>query len=179
MDTYARQIAAERSGGRVDIRFGKLPDEVPFERHSFDLVCLFDVLEHVEDDASALVSIRELVRPGGFAVITVPAYRWLWSQHDEKLHHRRRYTYRELHERAKAAGWTVRRLSFLNTLLFPLAAAGRLLDQLRPGRQPAGAQIPAAPLNEALYRIFGLEKYLLSTVDLPFGVSLLAILTAR
>jgi SAM-dependent methyltransferase len=178
MDEYARSIARERTQGTIDIRRGHLPDAIPFEE-KFDLVCLFDVLEHIENDLEALRAIRQVVSPRGCMLLTVPAYAWLWSRHDARLHHFRRYTATELSRKASDAGWEVRRLSYFNTLLFPLAVAGRLSDRFSRGGLPAGTRVPASPINSALYGVFSLEKHWLKSFSFPFGVSIMAELHVR
>jgi SAM-dependent methyltransferase len=178
MDEYARTLASDRVPA-AKIQPGSLPDCIPCEAGSFDLVCLFDVLEHVERDQASLVALRQLVVPGGFALVTVPAYRWLWSRHDERLHHVRRYSAGELRTKALAAGWTVSRLTYFNTLLFPLAVVARIVDRLRSSAAPAGTGLPATALNAALLSVFGSERALLARTNLPFGVSILAVLRAK
>jgi SAM-dependent methyltransferase len=173
IDDYARSIARQRTNDRVDIRQGHLPDGIPFS-DKFDLVCLFDVLEHVELDLASLKAIRRIVSSNGCLLLTVPAYSWLWSAHDERLHHVRRYTASGLTEKAQLAGWAVRRITYFNTLLFPLAVAARVTDKIFPGRQPSGTGIPAPVVNSALYRVFSMEKTLLRAFNFPFGVSLMA-----
>ena len=84
-----------------------------------DAVLLLDVLEHLDDDVAALVTARRALRPSGLLVITVPAYRWLWSGHDVALGHRRRYTARELSRVVERAELAVVHASYFNTLLFP------------------------------------------------------------
>jgi SAM-dependent methyltransferase len=170
-DDAARAIALEKTAGRFDIRPGRCPDQIPFAGQRFDLVCLFDVLEHIEDDVATLRAVRALLAPAGRALLTVPAYRWLWSAHDEFLHHRRRYTARELRARTLQAGLRIETLSYFNTLLFPLAAAARLLGL-------DGRRAPAAPLNGVLRALFGAERFVVGRVPLPFGVSLLAVARA-
>jgi SAM-dependent methyltransferase len=177
MDDYARSYASGRVDG-VEVQPGSLPDRLPFEAAAFDLVCLFDVLEHVEPDQASLGALRRLTAHGGVALVTVPAYRWLWSRHDERLHHVRRYAAAELREKALAAGWKVGRITHFNTLLFPLAVLARLVDRLRSGAAPAGTSLPSPAVNEALLTVFGAERALLARADLPFGVSLLAVLEA-
>ncbi len=172
-DDYARSIARQRTNDRVDIRQGHLPDGIPFN-DEFDLVCLFDVLEHVERDLDSLKAIRRIISYNGCLLLTVPAYSWLWSAHDERLHHVRRYTAAGLTEKTRLAGWTVRRITYFNTLLFPLAVVARVTDKIFPGRQPSGTGIPAPVVNSALYRVFSIEKALLRAFDFPFGVSLMA-----
>jgi SAM-dependent methyltransferase len=167
-DDGARAIAAEKTAGRFDIRAGRCPDEIPFAGRRFDLVCLFDVLEHIEEDVATLKAVGGLLAPGGHALITVPAYRWMWSAHDEFLHHKRRYTAGELRRKAVAAGLRIAGLSYFNTLLFPLAAAARLLGA-------PGTAVPPGPLNRLFRAVFGAERLLVGRVALPFGVSLLAV----
>jgi SAM-dependent methyltransferase len=173
MDDYARSIARQRTGDQIDIRRGHLPDDIPF-KDEFDLVCLFDVLEHVERDLDSLRVIRKIVSSDGCLLLTVPAYAWLWSAHDVRLHHVRRYTAGELTQKAHEAGWSVRRVTYFNTLLFPIAVVARVIDKIFPGRHPTGAGVPAPIINAMLYRVFYIEKSLLRAVDFPFGVSLMA-----
>lgn len=168
-DDDARAIALDKTARRFDIRPGRCPDRIPFDSTSFELVCLLDVLEHIEDDVATLQAVRGLLAPGGQAVITVPAYRWLWSAHDEFLHHKRRYTAGELRAKATQAGLQVARLSYFNTLLFPLAAAARLLGL-------EGTAVPPAPVNALLHAVFSAERFAVGRLPLPFGVSLLAVL---
>ncbi|RJF99361.1 class I SAM-dependent methyltransferase [Noviherbaspirillum saxi] len=176
MDEVARGIAQSKSAGRVDIRAGSCPANIPFAGQQFDLVCLFDVLEHIDDDRQTLSAIKTLLGPDGRAVITVPAYQWLWSRHDEALHHKRRYTASELKAKALQAGFTVERLSYFNTLLFPLAAALRIKERLTRGA-PAGTAVPPAAVNHAFRTVFGAERFLLPRLSLPFGVSVLTVLS--
>lgn len=175
-DAQARDIAVRRAAGRFDIRAGSCPRDVPFPRRSFDLVCLFDVLEHIEDDTSTLVALSTLLAAGGCAVVTVPAYQWLWSAHDEFLHHKRRYSARELGSKARSAGLKLVVLSYFNTLLFPLAAAARLKDKLLGRERASGTTLPPAPINTLFRALFGAERFVVGRLSLPFGVSLLAVL---
>lgn len=177
VDDYARAKAAEKTG--IPVRKGHLPDGLPFAGPSFDLVCLFDVLEHIQDDAAALRVLRGSIRPGGRILLTVPAYAWLWSSHDVNVHHYRRYNTRTLRQCAEAAGLRVVRLSYFNLWLAPLAVAVRLADRLLPSRASSpGVNLPAQPINRAFLAVFGSEAALLRRFDLPFGISLLAVLEA-
>ena len=170
-DAGARAIAVEKTSARFDIRAGTCPRDIPFPARSFDLVCLLDVLEHIEEDVPALQAVAGLLAAGGRALITVPAYRWLWSAHDEFLHHKRRYSAPELRTKIAAGGLQADDLTYFNTLLFPLAAAARLF---RRGR-PSGRAIPAGPVNSSLRAIFSAERFVVGRLRLPFGVSLLAV----
>lgn len=80
---------------------------LPFADASFDLVSALDVLEHMPDDRRAIQEIFRVLKKGGFALITVPAHHWLWSRHDEALHHLRRYTTDELRGKLLNAGFYI------------------------------------------------------------------------
>jgi SAM-dependent methyltransferase len=176
MDDKARAIATEKTNGRFDIRPGSCPANIPFVGDQFDLICLFDVLEHVDDDVGTLVALKQLMTPRGHVLITVPAYRWLWSGHDEFLHHKRRYAASELRRIVDTAALRLERMSYYNTLLFPLAAGVRLNERLLK-RSPVHARsVPAEPINGWFTRVFSAERFLLGKCNLPYGVSLFAIL---
>ena len=176
-DATARAIAVEKTAGRFDIRAGHCPDGIPFAARSFDLVCLFDVLEHIEEDVATLEAAAALLARDGQAVLTVPAHRWMWSAHDEFLHHKRRYTAGELRAKAKQAGLEIARLSYFNTLLFPLAALARVKDRLLKEDRASGTAVPPWPINRVLEGVFSTERFVVGRWPLPFGVSLLAVLS--
>jgi len=174
MDTshFAIDRARERSGCRVE--WGVLPEPTPFEPGSFDVVTALDVIEHVDDDEEAVRTIHRVLRPGGLFVCTVPAFRFLWSGHDEVNHHRRRYRRTELRRKLVGAGFRIRRLTYFNFLLFPPIALIRLVGRLS-GRKGSDFEVPFRGINGMLAGIFGAERYLLGVTSLPFGVSLLAV----
>jgi SAM-dependent methyltransferase len=162
-------------------------EAIPFADGSFDLVTAFDVLEHLDDDVRALREMTRVASPGGLIAVTVPAYGWMWGRQDEVSHHRRRYTGRSLRRAIIAAGLHPRRLTAFNTILFPGIAAVRVTRRLA-GRfadgahasDPAGlssdfSMTKAGPLNDLLAATFSAEAAVLRVLDLPVGVSLLAI----
>ena len=171
MDPVLREIARARG---LDVRAGSLPDDIPLEAARWDAACLFDVLEHVTDEAGALRACRRLLAPGGRLVVTVPAYAWLWSRHDELLGHRRRYTAGSLRAVVRAAGFAVDRVTYFNTLLAPPIMAMRVVRAaLR--RSSHDLERPAPLVNRLLARAFGAEATLLRFVSLPFGISILLV----
>jgi SAM-dependent methyltransferase len=176
VDDAARKFASERLGKPVGS--ARLPDLEGIAENRYDLIALLDVLEHVEDDLAALASIRTRLKPGGRILVTVPANRWMWSAHDTVHHHFRRYNSSDLRHVIDAAGLKADLFTHFNTLLFPLAAAFRILGKIT-GREEADDAQPAAPLNAIFGKVFGLESHLMGRVSLPFGVSLLALLSAR
>ncbi|MCV0395695.1 MAG: class I SAM-dependent methyltransferase [Rhizobiaceae bacterium] len=175
MSETARAIGNAKTG--VPFLSGHLPDGLPLGDARFDLICLFDVLEHVEQDFASLEVIRDLLDDRGRLVLTVPAHQWLWSRHDVDLHHFRRYSRRGLAALAEAAGLRVERLTYTNSALFPAAAIARLADRLRSDGASAGSDLPPAPLNSLMHAIYAAERHVLPAIDLPMGVSLLAVLS--
>ena len=177
MNATAREIAAAR-GAAVELHPGMLPDDLNLGGRRFDLVCLFDVLEHVRDDEGTLRRVRALLKPGGAAVITVPAYKALFGPHDEFLHHERRYEAAELREKLARAGLRVEKFTFINAALLPLAWSLRKLDTRLNRARATGTGVPPAPVNALLAWLFGAEAWLLRGLSLPFGLSLLAVVRA-
>lgn len=175
MDDHARQMAVEKTQGSFVIHAGSCPDDIPFQGERFDLICLFDVLEHIEQEVATLNRLRQQLVPGGRMLITVPAYQWLWSAHDTHLHHKRRYTAKRLRRVFRDGRLKVDRITYFNMLLLPLAALGRLLDRAMSRQQPSGTTTPAAPINATLHAIFASERHVLRHIDLPAGVSLMGI----
>ena len=158
----------------LDIRPGSLPDDLPVPGDWADGVLLLDVIEHLDDDVAAVRAAARAARPGGLVMITVPAYAWLWSGHDVALGHRRRYTARQLRAVVTAAGLHVHHVGYFNTVLVPAIAGVRLAKRLVGG---GGHDVhrPPALVNEALTRLFALERHVALRPGLPFGSSLLAL----
>ena len=146
---------------------------LPFADGSFDACTSFDVLEHVDDEQLLLSELRRVLRPGGRALISVPAFQALWSQHDEMLEHRRRYRRGELLAQVRQAGFAVDWSSYTNFFIFPPALVWRILRRwtgIAPGLR-TDLVMPPAPVNRALVGLYHCEAMLLRRVRLPFGVS--------
>lgn len=174
LDAPARAIAGKRLGRPVaDAALPALPG---IEDGAYDLIALLDVLEHVEGDQAALTSIAKKLKPDGRVIVTVPANRWMWSAHDTVHHHHRRYNRATLRSVIGSAGLKADLLTHFNTLLFPLAAGFRVFGQIT-GRESADDAQPPDPLNSIFTEVFALERHLAGRVPLPFGVSLLAVLS--
>jgi SAM-dependent methyltransferase len=153
--------------------------EMPFPDDSFELAVSLDVIEHLDDDLAALRELRRTVAPGGALLITVPAYQWLWSGHDEVNHHHRRYTRRSLQRVGEQAGWTQARTTYFNSVLLPVAIALRVLDRVNRAKTTESSLdlwVPPEPLNWLLERPLAAEAALISRGGrIPAGLSLLAV----
>ena len=154
-------------------------EKLCFADDTFDVVTALDMLEHVDDDLAALAELHRVCKPGGAVIITVPAYGFLWSPHDEALHHRRRYAPRELRDKLQAMGFEVERLSHFMCGLFLPVLLLRFWQSLRKqGVRPQSDLRPLPTwLNGLLIRLLGIERWLISLFSLPLGVSLIC--TAR
>jgi SAM-dependent methyltransferase len=172
-------VAAAVDRGR-NVVLGRV-ERLPHPGESFDLVTCLDVLEHTLDDRAVLAELRRVTRPGGHLLVTVPAYRALWSAHDVANEHQRRYGRTELRAAAGAAGWRVVRDTHFNALVLGPAALVRL-TVARPGRHArAGGRSDLARtprvLDGVLERIVSAEQTILRHGrTLPAGLSILAVM---
>lgn len=170
---FGREHAAKISG--CDIRKGFLPHEIPFQG-PYDLIGAFDVIEHIDDDLGSLKALHTLTAPGGYALFTVPAWMFLWSEHDVINQHKRRYTRPEFVHLLNQSGYRVIFCSYYNVWLFPLVALVRLGKNILGIKDsPDMTAPPPAPINNLLRFIFASERFLLGKITLPFGVSLIAL----
>ena len=167
--------AVEVARGRgVDCRQADA-QALPFEDRRFGIVSAFDVIEHVPDDRAAFAEAQRVTRPGASMVVTVPAYQWLWSQHDETHGHKRRYTRRRLLAVAESAGWRTRFATYFNTLLLPPIAAVRAFRR-GEGADTTDYSLTGERLNELLTLPMRGEAQLIRRgVRLPAGVSVGAV----
>ena len=176
LDDEARAIAEKRLGRKV--MSAPLPRLAGVRNHHYDLVAALDVIEHVDDDDSAVAAIAAKLKPGGKFVMAVPAHQWMWSAHDVVNHHQRRYSKHALKALIEGSPMRLDRIGYFNSLLFPLAVAERAASKLR-GKEDADVRLPPAPLNMALEKVFAAERYLVGRLPLPPGLSLFAVASAR
>ncbi len=168
-------LARERAAGEV--LEGSVMD-MPFDDATFELAVSLDVIEHLQDDVGALHELRRVTKPGGALLVTVPAYQWLWSGHDEINHHHRRYNSRTLLAAARSAGWQPQSSTHFNSLLLPAAIALRALERFKPSATKSSLDlwIPPTPLNWALTQPLNLEAAVIGRGgSIPAGLSLLAV----
>lgn len=166
----ARDLAQQKAG-HIRVLAGSLPSRPDAVDGDFDLVVALDVLEHIDEDRAAMATILDLVRPGGRALITVPAVKRLWGFHDLRLGHVRRYDQGELVRLVDPAIGRVAFVGHFNLLLLPLAMVFRVAERLLKRDLGNQERMPARPVNAALAGIFSLERFLV-TARLPIGLSL-------
>ena len=171
---YALKTAKSKKIG--EIYKAELPDKLPNTiKTNFDLIVLLDVLEHIDDDSKSLTTVRKLMNNKGIILITVPAFQWLWSEHDVIHHHKRRYSKSELREKLDSSGFRIKYISYFNTLLFPFALVERIGQKIFSPSNPEILELPNNKINFLLEKIFSLETIFMNKISLPFGLSLVAI----
>jgi ubiquinone/menaquinone biosynthesis C-methylase UbiE len=152
---------------------------VPLGASSFDLVTSFEVLYHaaVSDDVLALREFQRVLRPGGLLLLRLPAFEFLRGAHDKTVHTRHRYTAAEVGRKLRQAGLEPLRLTYANSLLFPVAAAERVAQRISGKAEEGGSDVgeTAGWLNSLLLVPLRIEARLLPWVNLPVGLSVLAL----
>ncbi len=154
-----------------------LSQELDF-KNKFDLITCLDVIEHIDDDRFFLKEISQILKPGGHVLIAVPAYNFLWSEHDEALNHKRRYTASELHRKLNDAGFEVIKRSYAVTFLFPLILFYRLFRGIfqKDSHEPKTSYVMLPkPINTFFVYTLGFESHLLKHIDIPFGSSIVCV----
>ncbi|MHA2940285.1 class I SAM-dependent methyltransferase [Vibrio sp. RC27] len=174
MDSYAIELLEKKH--KIDIINGAVPKAIDHCTKKYDLVCLFDVLEHIEDDIETLNKIREVLTPDGMIVFTVPAYQFLFGPHDKFLHHKKRYRRSELYSIISNLNhhYSIVKLSYFNFILLPLAIVERILTKFL-NLNKKEVKTPNKFINNIFYNIFSFEKKIINNFNIPFGLSIICI----
>jgi 2-polyprenyl-3-methyl-5-hydroxy-6-metoxy-1,4-benzoquinol methylase len=148
----------------------------PGKRYS--AILMLDVVEHISDPRRVLRRACELLAPGGWLVLTVPAFLALWTRLDDLNHHQTRYTTGTLLPLVREAGLDVVRARYFFQWLFAAKLLVRAIERLRPG-SPAVPQVPRPLVNRLLQRVTRAEQAVARTLPFPFGSSLLVVARKR
>jgi SAM-dependent methyltransferase len=180
LDDHEDALRLLRSKFRPEQILSLAGDQVPLPDSSLDYVTALDVLEHVPDDAAVVRGFRRLLKPGGVAVVTVPAGMALWSDWDVVLHHYRRYSRSRLRALFPNADWEILHLNYTNVVPYPavwLIRRWRRWFPARSGTVRSEDREPSPWLNGLLRRVFVTTGRL--RLPFPFGVSLLLVARPR
>jgi SAM-dependent methyltransferase len=172
--TLALDFARKRGSRRLirgDVQ------SLPIADCAFDVVTALDLAEHIERDDLLFSEVARVLKPGGHLVVSVPSHPFLWSEHDETLHHHRRYRRPEFEGRIREAGFEIERSSYCITFTFPLIVGFRLFQRLRTKKDRPQTHLIFLPrwANALLRKTVSLEAMLLRWTNLPFGVTLVAL----
>ncbi len=149
---------------------------LPFAAGVFDLVISFDVICCLGvKDEWALAEYARVLKPGGRLFLRLPAYNWLRGTHDRAVDIRERYTARVVKRRLQKAGLVVERTGYINTLLFPIAAAKRLTEPAFHRQRASDLTLNYGRLQRLWEAILSSEALLTRVVRLPFGLTVLAV----
>jgi SAM-dependent methyltransferase len=175
MDVSEEALAFASTRTRARLLKGNIPEDLAGLQEEFDAVLMLDLLEHLDADKKAVTAAADLLAEGGVLLLTVPAYRWLYSPRDRFHHHRRRYSRREVRDMVRGAGLSEVFTSYYNCLLFPPAAAQRLWSRLSRVEPGPDLREPPAMLNSLLEIVFSTERFLLGRVPFPWGLSVVSV----
>lgn len=176
-DIFFKALKFCQARGNTDL-FQLDAAHLPF-KNEFDLIGLFDCLEHIADDVAVLGSVYKALKPGGKIILTVPANQALWSSFDETSHHQRRYSKDELLAKLSGSGFIPERAGFFNFILFPFIWLMRRRD--KPLEKPKTdldgyVETKTIPVVNSLFKLaMGLESILIPYIPFPAGSSLIAV----
>jgi len=168
-------LAFCRERGFGNVRHGAA-ERLPHDDNTFDVVTALDVIEHLDDDLASLKEMRRVLRTNGRVLLFVPAFMFLWGVQDDVSNHRRRYRLKELERVVEQAGFEVERATYANITFFApilLVRTFMRLARIRPSSGDFKINVPA--FNGVLGRVFGAERFWLSRLNFPFGVSALCV----
>ena len=156
-----------------------LAETLPFADEKFDITTALDVVEHLDDDIAGLKEMYRVTKRGGYSLIFVPAFMWLWGVQDDISNHRIRYTKRQIVDRLQQAGYTVERATYANLTFFAPVLGGRTLMKLTGIKPESENNITISALNGLFGKIFSAERFWLKNLNFPFGVSIVVVARKR
>lgn len=177
LDSSAEALRLSESKGFHLLKQGSA-EALPLEDNSIDLVVALDVLEHIPNDEKATQEVLRVLRKGGIFLVTVPAYQWLWSQHDIALHHQRRYWKPDLCRMLRSRGFTLRYSSYFVVLGMCMNGLRKLIDRVR------GSALKSAHVYDVVYppfmnflllSVLRVERLIMRFSPIPFGSSIVVV----
>lgn len=153
-------------------------DNLPFSDRFFDVITCFDVLYHqwIKDDAAVLQELYRVLKPGGILIIREAAYNWLRGQHDALVWTKHRFVKKELEAKLSKAGFMVKKSSYVNFFLFPLALLKRLSEKNIPEKDLLKHIFSANKLTGIIFKMFLYgEALLIKYIKFPYGLSIVCV----
>ena len=176
IDNSAKALDFCKKNGLDNILFENA-EKMDFSGESFDLIVALDVLEHIKEDGKVVRKAWKALKQNGYFIITVPAYQFLWSEHDRALKHYRRYTASNLAKILQEANFNIIKMSYLVSFVFPFVFGYRMLRKiLFPNNKKnlAYFSLPR-PINNFFILLLQIENFLIRYINLPFGTSIICI----
>ncbi|NOT48207.1 MAG: methyltransferase domain-containing protein [Acidobacteria bacterium] len=149
-----------------------LAETLPYPDESFEISTALDVIEHLDDDIAGLKEMHRVTKTGGYSLIFVPAFMWLWGVQDDISNHRIRYTRKQIVERVEKAGFKVERATYANFTFFAPILGGRTLMKITGIKPESENNVNISALNGVFGKLFSSERFWLNKFNFPFGVSI-------
>lgn len=166
--------------GKLGIKCYQLDAEnIPF-KEEYDIIGIFDVLEHIDNDNKVLKDINYALRKSGRVIITVPAFKFLWSYCDNVSCHKKRYVKKMLKKKLEENGFQIERISYMFFFISPLIMVSRIIGKFFVKKEKQQAmvenELKIIPIiNNVFYYLMKIEAYIVKYLNLPFGTSLIAV----
>ncbi len=174
LDNSKEAIKFSKKRGLNNLVLGEA-ENIPFSGGKFNLIILLDVLEHT-DDIKTLKEIFRVLVPGGYLIITVPAFSWLWGRWDVVLEHKRRYKKSELVSKLNLGGFKVLKASYLYSFLVLPALVIRLIkSKFFKKDYPSDFKLGGVLSNWIFLQLCNLERVIRSKAGLPIGTSIICL----
>jgi SAM-dependent methyltransferase len=173
------EVALEyaRTRGKINFQKGDINKRI-FPESSFDLITSFDVIAHYNvDDSMAIKNFNTLLNNEGYLLLTVPAYQFLHSKHDEVVQQDKRYNRKQIKLLLENNDFEIIKISYCVCLLFPLALIKRILNKIfaSKGEDHNEVKIPPKIINQLFLLVMRIENFLFRYISLPFGLSVLVL----
>ncbi len=177
IDNHEIALTLASSRNNINLIYGDI-NTYPFKESSFDLVTCYDVIYHRDvDETLAIRNFNRILKNNGCLLVTVPAYSFLHSKHDEVVHANKRYTKKQVKMLLENNGFEIVKLSYCVSLLFPVALIKRLLDKLFNSEKKEHNEVKMPPkiVNHLFLSIMQFENFLFKYISFPFGLSVVAL----
>jgi len=172
---FCRERGLERiyKDDLVDIKTPELLEQ----KGKFDVILALDVLEHIQDDVAAMSNVKDLLGENGVFIATVPAHKFLWSEHDESLHHKRRYHSLEIKRKLADAGFEVLRKSYFIVTFFPIIVFYRFWNNIfgKSAYPKTSYVLLPEAINNFFYKLLQIEAKIIKDFDFPVGTTIVTV----
>lgn len=177
VDSSDEALAFCKKRGLSNLKKG-FAEKIPHKSEQFDVATILDVLEHV-NDIKAVEEIGRVLKKRGIAIVTVPAFSWLWSKWDEVLGHKKRYTKKTLPSLFHEAGWEVKKTTYIHSFLVIPTLMIRTIKSKQSREYTSDFQLMNPFINKILHTLSHLEQMVVTRYDMPFGTSLLCVVQKK
>lgn len=176
IDISSLALSYCKKRGLRKITKSDLGEKLLYNANKFDLVTCLDVLEHVENDGRAVKEIFRVLEPGGTVIFTVPAFKFLWTKHDELLWHKRRYTLKQMVTLLEKSGFNIKRSTcFYSFLFFPAVILFKITKLMFNKGDDDPHVVPSRVVNNLLLIMCSIERWFIALCPMPFGLSLFVV----